>query len=39
MKWTGSADIAAVARANAFLVADPDKPEYKAGERIRILLQ
>lgn len=38
-QWTGSADIAAMARSNAFLVADPEKPEYKAGERIRVLMR
>lgn len=37
--WTGSSDMAAVARANAYLVADPEKPEYKHGEKIRILLR
>jgi molybdopterin molybdotransferase len=39
LRWAGSSDIAAVARANAFLVAEPDKPEYKAGERIRVMLK
>lgn len=39
VKWTGSADIASLARSNAFLVAEPDKPEYLAGERIRVLLR
>jgi molybdopterin molybdotransferase len=37
--WTGSSDIAAMARANVFLVTDPAKTEYKAGEHIRILLR
>jgi molybdopterin molybdotransferase len=35
--WQGSSDIAALARANAFLVAAPDKPRYAAGETIRVL--
>lgn len=35
--WHGSGDIAAVCRANCFLVAEADKPEYRAGERIRVL--
>jgi molybdopterin molybdotransferase len=35
--WHGSGDIAAVCRGNCFLVADADQPEYRAGERIRVL--
>ena len=35
--WQGSGDIPALARANAYLVADPDQAEYAAGELIRIL--
>jgi molybdopterin molybdotransferase len=37
VEWHGSGDIAAVCRANAFLVADADKPEYAAGETIAVL--
>jgi len=37
VEWHGSGDIAALCRANAFLVADADKPEYAAGETIRVL--
>jgi molybdopterin molybdotransferase len=37
--WHGSADIPALTRANAFLVADPDRPEYAAGDPIRVLLK
>jgi molybdopterin molybdotransferase len=37
--WHGSADIAAMTRANAFLVADAARSEYPAGELIRVLLQ
>jgi molybdopterin molybdotransferase len=37
--WSGSGDVMALARANAFLVAEPDKPKYSAGERIRVLMR
>jgi molybdopterin biosynthesis enzyme len=37
--WHGSADIPSLARANAYLVADPDRPEYAQGELIRVLLK
>jgi molybdopterin molybdotransferase len=37
VNWHGSGDIPALTRANAFLVADPDRPEYARGELIRIL--
>ena len=37
--WRGSSDIPAVCRGNCFLVAEADKPEYRAGERIRVLLR
>jgi molybdopterin molybdotransferase len=35
----GSGDVAALARANAFLVTDPDREEWAAGEDIRVLLK
>jgi len=35
--WHGSGDIAALCRGNCFLVADANTPEYRAGERIRVL--
>jgi molybdopterin molybdotransferase len=35
--WHGSGDIPAIARANAYLVADPDRAEYPAGEWIQVL--
>jgi molybdopterin molybdotransferase len=35
--WHGSGDIAALCRGNCFLVADAHTPEYRAGERIRVL--
>lgn len=37
--WQGSGDIPALARANAFLVADPERPEYAAGDTIGVLLK
>ena len=37
--WAGSGDVMALARANAFLVAEPDKAMYAAGERIRVLMR
>jgi molybdopterin molybdotransferase len=37
LKWSGSSDIPALTRANAFLVADPNKAEYAQGEWIRVL--
>lgn len=39
VKWHGSGDIPALTRANAYLVADPDRAEYAPGELIRILLK
>ena len=37
--WHGSADVPALTRANAYLVADPARPEYARGEFIRVLLK
>jgi molybdopterin molybdotransferase len=37
VNWHGSGDVPALSRANAYLVADPDRAEYAAGELIRIL--
>ena len=39
VEWHGSADIPALTRANAYLVADPERGEYPAGEWIRVLLK
>jgi molybdopterin molybdotransferase len=36
-EWHGSGDIPAQARANAYLVTDPDRPEYAAGDWIQVL--
>ena len=37
--WKGSGDIPALCRANAFLVADPDRADYAAGDMISILFK
>jgi len=37
VKWRGSGDIPALARANAFLVTDPERAEYAPGDLVRIL--
>lgn len=37
--WQGSGDIPSICRANAFLVADPNQPEYAAGDLIPVLLK
>ncbi len=37
--WKGSGDVASLARANAFLVAEPDREAWAAGDEIRILLR
>lgn len=37
--WHGSGDIASLARANAFLVADADREQWAAGDDIRVLTQ
>lgn len=39
LSWTGSGDIAAVVRSNAFLVTDPDRETWSAGDMIRVLLR
>ena len=35
--WHGSSDVPALTRANAYLVADPDRGEYASGDWIRVL--
>ncbi|MBZ5602439.1 MAG: molybdopterin molybdotransferase MoeA [Acidobacteriia bacterium] len=37
--WQGSGDIAALARANCFLVADADRESWNAGDDIRVLMK
>jgi len=39
VEWHGSSDIPALARANAYLVAEADCPEYARGAWIRVLLK
>jgi len=39
VEWHGSGDVPALTRANAYLVAEPDRPEYARGDLIRILLK
>ena len=37
VKWSGSSDVPALSRSNAFLIADSEKAEYKQGEMIQVL--
>jgi molybdopterin molybdotransferase len=37
--WQGSGDIAALTRANVFLVADSEREAWAAGDDIRVLLK
>lgn len=37
--WQGSSDIPALAKANVFLVADPDRENWSAGDSIRVMLK
>ena len=37
--WQGSSDIPALARANAFLIADSERAEWKTGDDIRVMLK
>jgi len=39
VEWHGSGDVPALTRANAYLVAAPDRPEYAAGDWIRVLMK
>ena len=39
LPWQGSGDIPAIARANAFLVADSERESWEAGEDIRVLMK
>lgn len=39
VRWQGSGDVFAVARANSFLVAEADREAWEAGEPIRLLLR
>ncbi len=37
LPWSGSGDIAAITRANCYLVAAPDRPSYAASDLIQVL--
>jgi molybdopterin molybdotransferase len=37
VRWSGSGDVPALARANAFLVTEPDRETWAAGDLIRVL--
>jgi molybdopterin molybdotransferase len=39
ISWRGSSDVPALTRANAFLVADANRTEWKAGDLMRALLK
>ncbi len=39
MPWQGSGDVPSLARANAFLVTEPDRETWTAGDWIRVLLK
>jgi len=39
ISWRGSSDVPALTRANAFLVADADRAEWKAGELMNVILK
>ena len=39
LRWSGSGDVPALTRANAFLVADAARAEYAEGELIQVLLK
>jgi len=37
LRWQGSGDIAALGRANCFLLVPPDRLDISAGERVSVL--
>ncbi len=39
LSWQGSGDIVGMSRANAFLVTDPDREFWPAGDHIKVLLK
>lgn len=39
LAWQGSGDVPSLARANAFLVTEPDRESWAAGDWIRVLLR
>ena len=39
LRWQGSGDVPAVARANAFVVTEPERESWAAGDLIRVLIR
>ena len=39
LKWQGSGDIAALPRANCFVVVPAEKEKIEAGERVEVLVR
>jgi molybdopterin molybdotransferase len=39
LKWQGSGDVAALGKANGFLVVPPDREKIEAGEKVEVLLR
>jgi molybdopterin molybdotransferase len=39
IEWHGSSDVPAMARANAFLITEPDRESWKAGDLIEVLVK
>ncbi|HEV2690891.1 MAG TPA: gephyrin-like molybdotransferase Glp [Bryobacteraceae bacterium] len=39
VRWQGSGDVAALARANAFLVTEPDREQWPAGDWVKVLMK
>jgi molybdopterin molybdotransferase len=39
VRWAGSSDVGAIARANAYLVTEPDRETWEAGDLIRVLMK
>jgi len=39
IRWRGSSDVPAMTRANAFMVVDADRVDWRAGDWIRVLIK
>jgi molybdopterin molybdotransferase len=39
VRWAGSSDVAALSRANAYLVTEPERESWEAGDLIRVLMK
>ena len=39
LSWVGSGDVVAMTRANAYLVSDPEREHWSAGDLIRVILK